>query len=168
MLEPQSPLAGLQAFAGQDITLAEAPGFTLTQVAGEDKELKKVLGKLPASPGVAALANGRVLFRIAPKQVWVIGGAPEPGDRVYLTPLSSSRTRLALEGGRARELLSACTPIDFRRSQIGPGQFVMTGIHHTPVLIHCTGDDSFHIYAMRTFAQAVWEWLVDSAVAFTG
>ncbi len=40
----------------------------------------------------------------------------------------------------------------------------MTGIHHTPVLIHCTGENSFHIYALRTFALSLWEWLVDAAI----
>jgi sarcosine oxidase gamma subunit len=31
------------------------------------------------------------------------------------------------------------------------------------VLIHCTSDDTFHVYALRTFALGVWEWLVDAA-----
>jgi methylglutamate dehydrogenase subunit D len=44
-----------------------------------------------------------------------------------------------------------------------PGQFVMTGFHHTPVTIHCIGDNSFHIYALRSFALTVWEWLCDAA-----
>ena len=29
--------------------------------------------------------------------------------------------------------------------------------------VGCVGDDAFHVYAMRTFALAVWEWLVDAA-----
>jgi sarcosine oxidase gamma subunit len=31
------------------------------------------------------------------------------------------------------------------------------------VTIHCIADNSFHIYALRTFALNVWEWLCDIA-----
>jgi sarcosine oxidase gamma subunit len=31
------------------------------------------------------------------------------------------------------------------------------------VTIHCIGENSFHIYALRTFALNVWEWLCDVA-----
>jgi methylglutamate dehydrogenase subunit D len=53
--------------------------------------------------------------------------------------------------------------IDFDAAHFKPGHFVMTGIHHTPVTIHCVSENSFHIYALRTFARNVWEWLCDVA-----
>jgi heterotetrameric sarcosine oxidase gamma subunit len=42
----------------------------------------------------------------------------------------------------------------------------MTGLHHTPVLLHCTAEQRFELYAMRTFAMNVWEWLEDAALEF--
>lgn len=163
MLEAHSPLGAAARFERDGVTLFEAPGFTLTQIAGEDKVLKKLLGKLPAKVGTAQENDDRTLLRVGPKQFWVVGETVAPSEGVYVTPLSSGRTRIALEGPRARQLLAACASIDFDSSHFKPGQFVMTGIHHTPVTIHCTSDNGFHIYALRTFALNVWEWLCDIA-----
>ena len=163
MLDVSSPLGFDARFERAGVTLSEAAGFSLTQVAGDDKALKKVLGKLPAKVGAVIEQDGRSLLRVAAKQFWVLGETVEAGEGVYVTPLSSGRTRVLLEGSRARDVLAACALIDFEAGLFKPGQFVMTGIHHTPVLIHCIGDDSFHIYALRTFALNVWEWLCDVA-----
>jgi methylglutamate dehydrogenase subunit D len=163
MLEAHSPLGTAARFERDGVTLFETPDFTLTQIAGEEKTLKKVLGKLPTKVGVVIEHDDRTLFRIGPKQFWLLGKTIEQNDGVYITSLSSGRTRLALEGIRARQVLAACALIDFDQSQFKPGHFVMTGIHHTPVTIHCTGENTFHIYALRTFARNVWEWLCDVA-----
>jgi methylglutamate dehydrogenase subunit D len=165
MLEAQSPLGPSARFERDGIKLSEASGFTLTQVAGEDKVLKKALGKLPAKIGLALEQNGSTVFRVGAKQYWIFGEAVAASDGVYVTPLSSGRTRILLEGARAREVLARCALIDFGATQFKPGQFVLTGIHHTPATIHCIGDNSFHIYALRTFALNVWEWLCDAAEA---
>jgi methylglutamate dehydrogenase subunit D len=163
MLEARSPLGSNARFESNGVSLSEAAGFTLTQVAGEDKLLKKLLGKLPTKLGVVVEHDDRSILRIAPQQLWVLGNAPEASEGVYITPLSSGRTRFLLDGPRAREVLSACALIDFDRHEFKAGHFVMTGVHHTPVLIHCIGNNSFHIYALRTFAQNVWEWMCDIA-----
>jgi methylglutamate dehydrogenase subunit D len=168
MLEAQSPLGPSAHFDREGVTLSEASDFTLTQVAGEDKVLKKALGKLAAKVGTVLEHDGRTLFRIGPKQHWVLGEAVAASEGVYVTPLSSGRIRIVLEGARAREVLARCALIDFDATQFKPGQFVLTGIHHTPVTIHCIGDNSFHIYALRTFALNVWEWLCDAAEASGG
>lgn len=163
MLEARSPLVIVTPLVSAAASLSEAPGFTLTQVAGSDKDLKKTLGKLPVKVGVALEHDGRTLLRVGPKQIWVLGTAPEVAAGCYVTSLSSGRTRFGLSGGGAREVLSACAAIDFHPAEFKPGQFVLTGIHHTPVTIHCIREDVFHIYALRTFALAVWEWLEDAA-----
>jgi heterotetrameric sarcosine oxidase gamma subunit len=163
MLEARSPLGTAVRIEQPGIVLEEAADFTLTQMAGETAALKKLWGKIPTKVGVAQEHDRRVVFRTGPKQLWIVGEAPIAVEGVYVTPLSSSRTRIALSGERARDVLAASAAIDFHEKHFKPGHFVMTGIHHTPVLIHCAGDNSFHIYAMRTFALAVWEWLCDAA-----
>lgn len=163
MLEARSPLGVAMRFERLGVVLEEAADFTLTQVAGEVSALKKLFGKIPSRVGVAQEHDGAVFFKTGPKQLWLVGEMPAAAEGVYMTSLSSSRTRIALSGERARDVLAASAAIDFHEKHFKPGHFVMTGIHHTPVLIHCVGEDAFHIYAMRTFAQAVWEWLCDSA-----
>jgi methylglutamate dehydrogenase subunit D len=163
MLDVHSPLARASQFERNGVALSEAAGFTLTQLAGDEKALKKVLGKFPNKVGQAVEAGDRTLMRIGPKQFWCVGEAPSAAEGVYLTPLSSGRTRLLLEGENARRVLAACALIDFHPDEFKPGKFAMTGIHHTPVTIHCIGENTFHIYALRTFALNVWEWLCDVA-----
>jgi methylglutamate dehydrogenase subunit D len=163
MLDVRSPLGANARYECEGVQLAEAPDFTLTQVAGEDKVLKKVLGKLPARVGVVTEHDGRTIMRIGPKQMWVLGEAVQTSDGVYITQLSSARTCIRLEGSNAREVLASCALIDFTSLMFKPGQFVLTGIHHTPVTIHCIAENTFHIYALRTFALNVWEWLCDIA-----
>ena len=163
MLDVRSPLSSVLPVANSNLSLAEAPGFTLTQLAGADKDLKKALGKIPAHVGIVLKTEARIILRIGPKQVWVLGELPT-SNGLAITPLSSGRTRISLSGIKARDVLSSCAAIDFHPTQFKPGQFVMTGIHHTPVMIHCITDNEFHIYALRTFAKAVWEWLDDAAI----
>ena len=161
MLEAQSALGTTPPFEGEGISIAEISGFTLTQIAGEEKDLKKALGQLPVF-GIAVEQDGHVLFRVGPSQIWVVGEVV-PVKNCFVTPLSSGRSVLKIEGARARELLSACAAIDFSADVMVQGRVAMTGIHHTPVLIHCTGENDFQLYVMRSFALSVWEWLCDVA-----
>jgi methylglutamate dehydrogenase subunit D len=161
MLDAHSPLGAAAQFESNSVKLSEASGFALVQVAGDEKVLKKTFGKLPTKIGTVLHQDDQTLFRIGPKQFWLLGKTVLPSEGVYVTPLSSGRTRIALEGANARRVLAACALIDFDASQFKPGNFVMTGIHHTPVIIHCTGENSFHVYALRTFALNIWEWLCD-------
>jgi methylglutamate dehydrogenase subunit D len=162
MLDRVSSLELASAHVSEGLRIAESPDFVLTQVAGDAKALKRSISKAPERVGIAVEYAGKLLMRIGPHQLWVIGTPPEAFDGLYLTPLSSSRARIEIKGHRAREVLVKCAAIDFHPKQFKQGQFVMTGIHHMPVLIHCTAADAFHIYAMRTFALHLWEILTDA------
>jgi sarcosine oxidase subunit gamma len=163
MLQPHSALAGEPRFERNGISIAEAPDFTLVQVAGDDKAVKKALGKLPARVGTLVKHGDATVFHIAPKQYWLVNGEAQAADGCHVTPLSSSRTRIAISGPLAREVLAAVIPVDVHAAAFKPEQFVMTGIHHTPAMVHCVGKDEFHVYAMRSFARNVLEVLVDAA-----
>lgn len=163
MLDVRSPLGTNVKFEREGIILSETGGFTLTQIAGENKVLKKALGKIPTKIGIALEHGNRTLFRIGTSQFWILGEAVAASDGIFVVPLSSGRTCIQLEGPRARDILAACALIDFTPRAFKTGQFVMTGIHHTPVLIQCTDENTFHIYALRTFALNIWDWLCDTA-----
>jgi methylglutamate dehydrogenase subunit D len=163
MLEAHSPLGAGAVFELGGLLLREEPFSRLTLVAGTDKALKKVLGKLPSSVGSVTGSGETTLFRVGPQQVWVIGSEVPAGDGICVTPLSASRTRILVQGPTAAELLASCAAIDFDSKSTPTGQFVMTGIHHTPVLIHRVDAVGFHVYVLRTFALDVWEWLADAA-----
>lgn len=175
MLEVRSPLARVKPYRSDALRIFEAPGFSLTQAAGFDKRFEKavtsITGKLPPMIGIALESEGRTIFRTGPLQFWFIG--PENDDLAaklsslcLIIPLSHSRTRIALVGEPARAVLAKGIALDFHESAFTPGMFAMTGLHHTPVLVHCASQDRFDLYAMRTFAVTVWEWLTDAALEY--
>lgn len=175
MLERRSALANVAPYRSEALQLGEARGFTLVQAAvfGKDAEkaISNVTGKLPARVGIALEAHGRTLMRVGPRQFWCIGAEGDDlADKLMnicaVTPLSHSRSRILLEGAPARDVLAKGMALDFHEAAFEPGMFAMTGLHHTPVLVHCVSRNRFELYALRTFAVSVWEWLADAALEF--
>ena len=174
MLERRSALATAHPFSWAALTLGEVRNFTLIQVAGFggfEADVAAVAGALPQANDQAIESNGRTIFRTGPQTFWFVG--PDKDDlaarlagKAIVTPLSSGRTRISIEGRAARDVLRKGIPIDLHESAFTAGKFAMTGLHHTPVLLHCTADQRFELYAMRTFAMNVWEWLEDAALEF--
>jgi sarcosine oxidase subunit gamma len=175
MLERRSALASAKPFSSPKLSLEEARGFTLVQAAGFSKDfeaaIEPITGALPQQNDIAAESNGRTIFRTGPLQFWLVG--PEKDDlaarlesKCVVTPLSHARTRIAIDGFVARDVLAKGLPLDLHQSVFKPGMFAMSGIHHTPVLLYCLEADAFHLYAMRTFAADIWEWLTDAAAEY--
>jgi methylglutamate dehydrogenase subunit D len=193
MFEPKSALASALKKGGRDgadgkrrCRLGELRGYVLLQVAGFPEMMPEVERALPAAVGAplpktlsetVAAGAGRV-FRTGPEQFWIVGPANDgDGAEAHLrraippavgavTPLSHSRTRIVIEGACARDVLRKGIPLDFDQDVFRVDQAALTGIHHTPVLIHRAGPDRYEIYAMRSFALSVWEWLTDAALEF--
>ena len=193
MLERQSALADALAKSGRDgsgavrgLRLGEVRGWSLVQVAlfpstmadlGPAAGAALGIAGLPAEIGRAAQAGDRQILKTGPEQFWIVGPASDsdlarrlqaavPPAMGAVTPLSHGRTRIFLEGEAAREVLAKGIPLDFDPSVFTVGQFALTGLHHTPVLVHRTAEARYEIYAMRTFALSVWEWLTDAALPF--
>lgn len=175
MLERISALASARPYVSSVLTIAESPGFTLTQVAGLDGEfearLSAVVGALPEKVSPAQVNGERTIFRIGPAQFWIVGPqVDDAASRLHgqcaVTPLTSSRVRIALAGAPAREVMAMLAPVDFHPSVFSPSTVALTGIHHTPVTIHCTGENAFDIYVMRTFARDVWDAITDAGLRF--
>lgn len=168
MLERLSALQGHDPIDSAGVRLVEEPGFSLLQLSGVQRSAHDLIGNLPESVGQAIEREGRTLMKVGRSQYWIISGEQDDlgkklAGAAILVPLSHSRTRLRLEGIQARAVLARSAAVDFHASAFAPGQFALTGIHHTPVLIHCIAAEAFHVYAMRTFALSLWEWLADAA-----
>ena len=189
MLERRSALANVLDKGGRDgadgrrrLTLGERRGWSLVQIAGFASTLAELdavaaplLGaSLPMHVGEAVPAGGRQVLKTGPEQFWILGPdadefasqlqsalAPEIGS---VTPLSHSRTCIVVEGGAAQALLSKGIPLDFHPEVFRVGQFAQTGLHHTPVLVWRSARDRYEIFALRTFALSLWEWLADAAL----
>ncbi len=46
------------------------------------------------------------------------------------------------------------------------GQFAQTALHHTGVVVERSGESRYELYALRTFAESIWDWLIDAALPF--
>ncbi len=171
MLDRRSALSLAKPYASPVLQIGEARGFSLLQAAGPAKAISPITGKLPTKVGMALEADSRTLMRTGENQYWIIGPendaiAAKLDGIAILTPLSHSRTRIFIEGTPARDVLSKGIPLDFHPTAFNPGTFAMTGLHHTPVLVHCTNENRFEIYALRTFALSVHDWLTDAALEY--
>jgi len=175
MLDRRSALATVAPYRSDALQLGEARGFSLLQAAvfsrADEKEISNITGKLPAKVGAALEAGGRTLMRLGARQFWCIGAEDDDlADKLMnvcaVTPLSHSRTRIFLEGAPSRDVLAKGMALDFHEAAFKPGEFAMTGLHHTPLLVHCVSRHRFELYALRTFAVSVWDWLTDAALEF--
>ena len=191
MLERRSAIAGGLAAGGRlhddaaGVRLGELRGWSLMQVAGFRGGMAPVEQALAEACGVAASiymgearrGDGVLLLRTGPEQIWLVGETSDPARQARIgvavtaaggtvLELSHSRTRMVIEGPRARDVLAKDIAIDLDAGMFAPDRFALTGYDHTPVLLHRTGDARYELWAMRTFAQTVWERLADAAAEF--
>src|SRR4051812_29128984 len=113
MLDRRSALASAHPFSWAALTLGEVRDFTLTQVAGFgsfEADVAAIAGALPETNDQAVESNGRTIFRTGPQSFWFVG--PDQDDlanqlsgKAVVTPLSSSRTRISVQGSAARDVL---------------------------------------------------------------
>ena len=191
MLERKSALVDALQSAGRNGTtgqrrlrIGETRGWNLLQVASFSatlEELEQAVrpllgGDLPTRLGKAISVNGRRLLKTGPEQFRTITRASEDLTTAFeaavtqdirtVTPLSHSRTCIFVEGLSARELLATGIALDLHPTAFQLDSFALTGLHHTPILIHRSGDNRYDLYVMRTFALWAWEWLTDAALPY--
>jgi heterotetrameric sarcosine oxidase gamma subunit len=189
VFERQSALAGALTQGGRDgadgrrrLRIGESRGWSLVQIAAFSTTLtelenavRPVLNAhLPPRIGEVVNVDGRRVLKTGPHQFWIITRDSEdlasrlqaavPPAVGAVIPLSHSRTSIVIEGAQARELLAKGIPLDLHPDVFPPGRFALTGVHHTPVLIHRSGESRYELYVMRTFAQSIWDWLIDAVM----
>jgi heterotetrameric sarcosine oxidase gamma subunit len=191
VLERHSALEEALKSGGRDgadgrrvLRLGEVRGWCLVQITSFGRattELDRVLRPLlqtalPESIGRIVHAGRLRVLKIAPEGFWIIGPEeedPAPALEATLapavaavTPLTHSRTCIFIEGDASTAVLSKGVAVDLHPSVFHEDEVALTGLHHTPILIHRSGDVRYELYTLRTFARSVWEWLSDSALPF--
>jgi methylglutamate dehydrogenase subunit D len=184
MAERRSALAYLPLAASAEarVSLSESRPASLLQVAAWPDTLATVeavvgellglgvppLGTAVADPNltIAAIAPGRFLIAgIAPDLAPRLEAAL-PSEDAAVTDLSHGRVILRLQGDAAAELLAKGVALDLHPAAFPPGRVAQTAIHHIDVLLHRRAADSFDLWALRGFAEALAEWLVDAGLEF--
>ncbi|MBY5750071.1 sarcosine oxidase subunit gamma [Rhizobium leguminosarum] len=78
---------------------------------------------------------------------------------------SHGRVRIGVSGRSSRALLSRGTAVDLDPSVFPEGHSAMTMVGHLSVQIVRTGDDSFELTVLRSFAESLWDDLVHMAAS---
>lgn len=173
MFERHSALAGVSGSA----LIGESRGWALLQAAAFAsthsqfrEEMRAALGaELPTNLGTVVRVGERQLLKTGAEQYWIISREGDdftpviPAAIGAVTSLSHSRTRIFIEGAEAGAVLAKGVPLDFHPDSFQIDRFALTGVHHTPVLIHRSSAQRYDLYALRTYALTVWEWLEDAA-----
>jgi sarcosine oxidase subunit gamma len=165
--------------SGPPIRIRDIRGRCLAQLSipakiegNFDSQVGAVLGVgLPATVNSQTVSARAKIKRITPDQYWLDTSDAEPLKRLAqvlpascaLTDLSQSRVRVVLEGPMVRKMLAKGISIDLHPLVFRTGDFALTALHHTTVLLERCGEDCYELWWMRTYAATLWDWLLDAA-----
>jgi heterotetrameric sarcosine oxidase gamma subunit len=85
------------------------------------------------------------------------------GPDAAVVDWSHGLTRIRLSGDRARALLASGVSIDLDPRAFPPGASAATAYRSVFVALHAGEDGTIDLYAPRSYAASVWEWLADAA-----
>ena len=176
MFEQRATQQPLRLTESKDVGLVQIAAFSDTEAELERLVRPVLQATLPEPGGYLKRVGQLRLLRTAARQVWILSSRKDnPHARLQecvsphigaVTQLSHSRTCFCIEGPAAREVLAKGLPLDFHPEAFPVGRFALTGLHHTPVLLCHEAENRYDLYAMRTFARWVSEWLADAALPF--
>jgi heterotetrameric sarcosine oxidase gamma subunit len=173
--------------SGPGIVLAERRPLATVQVAARAEEGRAVRDALAAALGVApdaatnrtATRGDTTILWIGPERFLVV--APERADRdldallraalagttAAVTDLGNGRTTLRVAGPRSRDLLAKGSAIDFHTRTFPVGACAQGLLGHVGALFHAVDETPrFDLHVARSYAQTVWEWLIESAAEY--
>jgi heterotetrameric sarcosine oxidase gamma subunit len=168
---------------GRRLRLSEVRGWHLAQLAvfadhrGEFEEhVRTCCGAgLPVELYRGVTSGDSHLVRITQHQYWWLAARSDSMIRLArelptaagtVTMLSAGRVRLRITGPTAREVLAKGISLDLHPTVFQVGRGAHTGLHHTGVFLERVEDESYEIYVPRTYAESIWEWLIDAALPF--
>lgn len=191
-LDPQTS-PGLTVFRGPDetfrakagVTLAGRPRVSLASVMARKGQHDAVLQivreafglSLPDSP--MCVSDGSTAFVWAGPGHWLAvadhGDAPALEARLRarlrgcasICGQSDGRSIIRICGPNARDALAKLVPIDLHPRAFGPGHAAVTLAGHIGVhLWQIDAAPSYDIAVFRSFAAALWQWLIDASEEF--
>lgn len=164
---------------GPGITLCERRDLRMINLRGRPADaeflqsVRSALGVgLPVAPQTVAAGEHCTTLWLGPDEWLIVGGATSeiseqlPLEGASLTDVSHARTVVRVSGAKTRELLAKGVSLDLHPRAFKPGQCAQTAIVKMNVIVHQVGDAVFDVYVARSFAEAFWHWLTESAAEF--
>ena len=181
VLKPETRLGASRT---AELVFGERRGWSLTEIAAFADTADVVARKLEGLTGLAApkstakpaRGSGNTVIRVGHGKFWVFGSEGsdlaaraletlDPAEGA-VTPLSHSRSIITIAGPPGFEVLKKGIALDFSDTAFPVGAAATTGVHHVPVLLIRTGEESVEVIVLRTFARTVFEWLLDAGLEF--
>ena len=156
---------------GVRLGLPEAP--TILHILASRSKRDAVAAKLDKMA-----AAGRFILRTAGPDKWLaLAPAAEASrlmaelrtalaDAASLLDQSDGRVLIELSGGEAREVLAKGTGIDLDPSVFPVGHSAITSFGHLTVHLTRASADSYDLIVTRSYADALWETLLEAAREF--
>ncbi|MBX4906783.1 MULTISPECIES: sarcosine oxidase subunit gamma family protein [Rhizobium] len=156
--------------AGARYSGMAGPGLRLEALP--EGHLLHVLGAIEPTALAAELAKiglAKSSIRKAGFRQWFVAGdeplspagldalAAALAGKAFVMDQSHGRVRIGISGGSSRVLLSKGTAVDLDPAVFAEGSSAMTMMGHISVQIARTGDDSFELTVLRSFAESLWD-----------
>ena len=126
---------------------------------------------LPYSPNTTVVNDGLAAFWLGPDE-WLVRTedgeeislademrARARGRHVAITVVSDAYVVYGVRGRDSREVLCQGTGIDLHPNAFPPGRCVRTVYGKTTVILHHSGDGCYEVYAWRSYARYLGEYL---------
>jgi heterotetrameric sarcosine oxidase gamma subunit len=188
---PVTPRSGLEQVLatnrqrGSGVMLALRSGRALAAVSARKNQLDALVGRVRDIFGLelthirkCAIAGPIALVWAGAGQ-WLAMGDGEDGPafeqrlRAALDGLASvsdqsdARTIIRVSGERARDVLAKGVPIDLHPDAFRAGDAAVTTVAHMGAHFwQVDGTPTYEFIVSRSFAVALWEWVVHSAAEF--
>ncbi|PTS81600.1 sarcosine oxidase subunit gamma [Sphingomonas sp. HMWF008] len=111
----------------------------------------------PPSPPV-----GTRMVQVEPRRWWLLDAAAHAAALAEqiaatgaLTPIGGGLTRATLTGPGWRELLTISGCFDVEDPRFGVGRIAATTLHHVPVWIAPTGEETCEVYLANSYAATL-------------
>jgi len=165
---PATPGSGLTLQLLQPSVMLNLRG---TADAALPDRVRKVCGcELPTAPNSSSAFPKGCILKLGPDE-WLLVGETEtswsekmsmPG--ATLTDVSHARIAIQVDGGQSRNMLAKGCAIDLHPRQFPAGTCIQTSIAKIGVILHRPrNDNSFTLYAARSYAGSFWHWLTAAA-----
>ena len=131
---------------------------------------------LPLAPNKSTAANGRTALWLGPDQ-WLIVAhavnapvtAPELAGSASVVDVGDLRAVFELAGPHARDVLAKGCAVDLHPRAFQPGDCALSALARIRVALHQpAADNAYVLYVERSYAQYLWDWLIDAMVEYTG
>jgi heterotetrameric sarcosine oxidase gamma subunit len=182
MAERRGALADLAAEAGGSAvnSLREILPGSIVQIQAWPDSLERMRSMVADISGAAAPAIGHAfvsghiaIAATAPGRFLLTSEASDLPERLSgaltaadgtVTDLSHGRSLLRLEGPGAEAILQKCVAVDLDPAAFPTERAAQTMMHHIDVLIVRRAETIFDLFVLRSFAEALAEWLLDAGV----